>query len=218
MHVCLWLVMFRHVPQMYFLVFSRSLSVTALPLLLEATRYADEMLLMAFAVSWSTLWYLIWLFYGSFRQKEPPPLPLLSLTPRLPCSGTDADIFLSSSQTSERQTSFSSPTTLLYYSLCWFTHPLSFFLVIYTFKHEICLIHCEVSQQASDHCDNINMPLCGLVAPWLEFHFRKTILVLFLVSFSSLVFNNPPSRCVHFYSAKIKSSSEKVELLAHRWD
>lgn len=104
--------------------------------------------------------------------------------------------------------------------LCADSHTLRlfFFLVIYTFKHEICLIHCEVSQQASDHCDNINMPLCGLVAPWLEFHFLKTILVLFLVSFSSLVFNNPPSRCVHFYSAKIKSSSEKVELLAHRWD
>lgn len=58
------------------------------------------------------------------------------------------------------------------------------FSIIYTFKHELCQIHWEVSQKATYQCDNQNMSLCSLVSPWLEFHFitSKTIAFSYLFS------------------------------------
>lgn len=80
-------------------------------------------------------------------------------------------------------------------------HTLGLCSITYTFKHEGCLIHCEGSQQAAYQCDNQNMPLCALVAPRLEFHFKfhsNSSLVSFFLFPSSAV--NLSSCCVHFWS------------------
>lgn len=171
------------------------------PLLLEATLYADEMLLMVFLL-WAEVFCDFWFGFQQLQTNEPP----FSLKPdshvRIGWETQNAeksDFFLSSSQTSKLQTPFLSSATLLCYSLHWFflfflLHALNLLSIIYTFKHEACLIHCEVSQWATYECDNQNMSLCSLAAPWLEFHFimSKTITPLplhltHLLSFTKLL-------------------------------
>lgn len=133
--------------------------------------------------------------------------------------------FLSSSQMPEFQTSYSCAGTLLCYSLYWlfplsFSHALPLFSIIYTFKHEISLIHCEFSQYDIYQCDNQNMSLSGLVAPRLEFHFITWhsffSFCLFFSSASLSLFPpvvNLSSCCVHFWSLNLPNKRSWIDVL-----
>lgn len=141
-------------------------------------------------LSWGILWFMIGLSAASDEQAGILPEAMLgydeshkmqiafffflsfSQTPKTP------DIlFISGNLT----VSFS---PLVFPCLC--PHTLPLFSIIYTFKHEIWLIHCEGSQYAAYQCDNQNMSLFALVAPWLEFHFMSwdAKLPLFILSLS----------------------------------
>lgn len=104
-------------------------------------------------------WFLLWaelrysviydLAFSSFSRTKPDSHARKWWEPQN--AEKIAIFFRSFSQTPKTPDIFSSPATLLCYSLHWFfpfsvPHTLPLFSIIYTFKHEICLIHCEGSQ------------------------------------------------------------------------